>query len=142
VASSDSPYPKDIEAALAALPQGDGLPDSEELQRLDEGLNLISQWLATAGIDASARASWKLNVLADRFPSLGDAAANAQQLLGQNDGRGGGDLGTRGQGERSIFSPDKWFQAPDRRGGGDKETRGQGEKFGSRPNSGSHKMSV
>lgn len=59
VASSDPPYPKDIETALAALPQGDGLPNSEELQRLDQGLNLISQWLAEAGIGTAARASWK-----------------------------------------------------------------------------------
>ncbi len=85
VASSDAPYPKDIEAEIAALPQGDGLPDSESLQRLDSGLNLISQWLADAGIAKVALASWKLNVLASRFPTLADAAADAQQLLGQND---------------------------------------------------------
>jgi cell wall-associated NlpC family hydrolase len=85
VTSSDPSYPKDVEAAIAALPQGDSLPNSEELQWLDEGLNLISQWLATAGVGAGAIASWKLNVLADRFPTLGGAAADAQQLLGQND---------------------------------------------------------
>jgi len=85
VASSDPPYPKDIEAALAALPQGDGLPDSEELQRLDSGLNLISQWLAEAGIGTAARVSLQLNVLASRFPTLAGVAADAQQLLAQND---------------------------------------------------------
>jgi len=51
------------------------------------------------------------------------------------DGRGGGDKGTRGQGERAIFSPDKWFQAPD-------NSSGKGEKFVSRHKSASHKMSV
>ena len=85
VASSDRLYPLDIEAEIAALPQGDNLPNSEELQHLDEGLNLISQWLASAGIGTAARARWKLNVLASRFPALAGAAADAQLVLAQND---------------------------------------------------------
>jgi len=49
---------------------------------------------------------------------------NQVNLSGEPDLRGGGDLGTRGQGDRLILSPDKWFQAPD-------NSSGEGEKFGS-----------
>jgi len=85
VEESNPPYPKDIEAAIAALPKGSALPNTDELQLLDEGLNFISKWLESAGITKSAIAGWKLNVLASRFPALADAAADAQQLLGQSD---------------------------------------------------------
>ena len=85
IAESNPPYPKDIEAAIAELPHGDGLPNSDELQRLNEGLSLISKWLEEVGITRGAIASWKLNTLASRFPSLADAAASAQKLLAQND---------------------------------------------------------
>lgn len=85
VEESDPPYPKDVEAAIAALPSGDGLPNTEELRLLDEGLNLISKWLESAGIGQEAIASWKLNILASRFPTLADAATSAQKLLAQND---------------------------------------------------------
>jgi len=49
---------------------------------------------------------------------------NQVHLSGEPDLRVGGDLGTRGQGDRLILSPDKWFPAPD-------NSSGEGEKFGS-----------
>jgi len=83
--ASNPPYPKDIEAAIATLPTGDGLPDSQELQLLDEGLSLIAQWLKEAGLEQKAIANWKLNILASRFPALQDAATEAQKLIGTSD---------------------------------------------------------
>jgi hypothetical protein len=75
------PYPKDIEAAIAALPQTDEFPLDNQLQQLDQGLRLIAKWLEEAGLDQRAIASWKLNVLTQRFPALASAANQAQQLL-------------------------------------------------------------
>ncbi|MEQ8752698.1 MAG: hypothetical protein RID09_04150 [Coleofasciculus sp. G1-WW12-02] len=75
------PYPKDIEAAIAELPQTDEFPLDNQLQQLDQGLRLIAKWLEEAGLDQRAIASWKLNVLTQRFPALASAANQAQQLL-------------------------------------------------------------
>lgn len=77
----ETSYPKDIEAAIAQLPQGDEMPLDNELQQLDQGLQLIAKWLEEAGLDKRAIASWKLNVLSQRFPVLASAANQAQQLL-------------------------------------------------------------
>ncbi|MFP4100969.1 hypothetical protein [Coleofasciculus sp.] len=77
----ETPYPKDIEAAIAELPQTDELPLDNQLQQLDQGLRLIAKWLEEAGLDQRAIASWKLNVLTQRFPALASAANEAQQLL-------------------------------------------------------------
>lgn len=85
VEESNPPYPKDVSFAIAALPSGDSLPNSSELLKLDEGLNLISKWMESAGMTKLAIASWKLNVLASKFPALADAAADAQKFLAQND---------------------------------------------------------
>lgn len=85
VEESNPPYPKDVEAALAALPSGDSLPNSSELLKLDEGLNLISKWMEEGGMTKLAIASWKLNILASKFPALADAAADAQKFLAQSD---------------------------------------------------------
>ena len=82
---SNPPYPKDIEAAIAALPAGDGLPNSNELRQLSEGLSLIAKWMEEAGLDKKAIASWKLNILASKFPVLGDAASSAMKQIAQND---------------------------------------------------------
>jgi len=81
IESVETPYPKDIEAAIAALPQTDEFPLDNELQQLDQGLSLIAKWLEEAGLDQRAIASWKLNVLTQRFPALASAANQAQQLL-------------------------------------------------------------
>lgn len=83
--ASDSSKPKDIEAAIAALPSGDDLPNTDSLRLLFEGLSLICKWMESAGITSVAIASWKLNVLSEKFPALASAAASAQKLLGQND---------------------------------------------------------
>lgn len=85
VEESTPPYPKDIEAVIAALPTGESLPNSEELRLLDEGLSLISKWMEEAGVNKEVIASWKLNVLSSRFPTLADAAADAQKLLAESD---------------------------------------------------------
>ncbi|MEQ9549114.1 MAG: hypothetical protein RIM23_05800 [Coleofasciculus sp. G3-WIS-01] len=77
----ETPYPKDIEAAIAQLPQTDEFPLDNQLQQLDQGLSLIAKWLEEAGLDQRAIASWKLNVLTQRFPALASAANQAQQLL-------------------------------------------------------------
>ncbi len=77
----ETPYPKDIEGAIAALPQTDEFPLDNQLQQLDQGLQLIAKWLEEAGLDQRAIASWKLNVLTQRFPALASAANQAQQLL-------------------------------------------------------------
>jgi len=82
---SNPPYPKDIETAIANLPTGDKLPNSDELRLLDEGLSLIAKWLEEAGLDKKAIASWKLNILADRFPTLADAVTEAQKVIATND---------------------------------------------------------
>ena len=82
---SNPPYPKDIETAIASLPAGDKLPNSSELRLLDEGLSLIAKWLEEAGLDQKAIASWKLNILADKFPALAPAATEAQKLIATND---------------------------------------------------------
>ncbi len=50
---------------------------------MDEGLTLISQWMELAGIAQVAIASWKLNVLASRFPALSGVATDAQKLLAE-----------------------------------------------------------
>ena len=47
--ASDSSEPKDIEAAIAALPSGDDLPNIDELRLLFEGLSLIYKWMESAG---------------------------------------------------------------------------------------------
>lgn len=83
--ASDSSDPLDIEAAIAALPSGDDLPNTESLRLLFEGLSLICKWMGEAGITIEAIAIWKLNVLSEKFPALASAAASAQKLLGQND---------------------------------------------------------
>ncbi|MFP4412822.1 hypothetical protein [Coleofasciculus sp.] len=77
----ETSYPKDIEAAIAALPQTEEFPLDNQLQQLDQGLRLIAKWLEEAGLDQRAIASWKLNVLTQRFPALASAANQAQQLL-------------------------------------------------------------
>ncbi|MGB7444203.1 MAG: hypothetical protein WA919_24315 [Coleofasciculaceae cyanobacterium] len=82
---SNPPYPKDIEAAIATLPAGNELPNSHELQLLDESLSLIAKWLEEAGLDQKAIASWKLNILASKFPTLAEAATEAQKLIATND---------------------------------------------------------
>ncbi|MGK7875395.1 MAG: hypothetical protein AB4426_19470 [Xenococcaceae cyanobacterium] len=83
--ASDTPYPKNIEAALAALPSGESLPGTAEVKALEEGLNLISRWLIEAGLDKTSIAQWKLNCLGKRFPALEVEVGEAQKLLGQHD---------------------------------------------------------
>jgi hypothetical protein len=75
------PYPKDIEAAIAALPQGEQLPLKDQLQQLEGGLSLIAKWLEEAGLEQRAITLWKFNVLAQRFPALADAVKEAQEQL-------------------------------------------------------------
>jgi hypothetical protein len=82
---ANPPYPKDIEAAIATLPSGEGLPNASALQHLDEGLSLLAKWLEEAGLDGKAIASWKFNVLTSRFPALAPAATDAQQLIARHD---------------------------------------------------------
>ncbi len=76
---------ENIEQVLATLPDGENLPTSKELEQINSTVDTISSWLEQAGLDKTSIAEWKLNVLAEKFPAVGNITNSAKRLVGTKD---------------------------------------------------------
>ncbi len=61
------------------------LATQKDLQLFESGIEMMASYLSQAGLDRVAIASWKLSQVAKKFPSLADAASEAQRLLAASD---------------------------------------------------------